>query len=151
MANPPIPNTNSQKQEKKGFALFKKRKDSEIGPSIPDILERTTTIDRRLRILEGRYNDLNRKTQLTDKSLLNERKRFTQETRTIDSDILELKREVNEIKNKLGIVINELTSCVRKDDLEALKKYIDLWDPMKFITRDQAEKIIKEIIKETAK
>ena len=59
------------KPAKKG-GLFSKKVEP-TGPSISDILEQINGLGRRLRLLESRYTDLNRKMQVTEKNMLNER------------------------------------------------------------------------------
>ncbi|MBW2966337.1 hypothetical protein KY342_04505, partial [Candidatus Woesearchaeota archaeon] len=51
-----------EKPEKKG--LFSKKK-QEIGLSSSDLLEQINSVGRRLRLIESRYTDLNRKAQVT--------------------------------------------------------------------------------------
>ena len=136
--------------EKKGFALFGKKKE-EAGPSVSEVLEQINGVARRLRILESRHTDLNRKAQVTEKNMLNERKRFTRELRANDSDILESKKMLNELKSKVDTIIADLKNFAAKDDIEALRKYIDMWEPVNFITRDEVEKIVKEAVEEKIK
>ena len=140
-----FPGAEMQKPEKKGFALFKK-KEAPAGPSISDVLEQIGTIDRRLRIIESRNTDLDRKVQVTDKNMLGVRKRFVREIKTIDSDILEIKRHINELKHQIDLIANELKTCARKEDLDALSKYIELWEPVNFVTREEVEKIVKDAL-----
>jgi hypothetical protein len=131
----------ASKPEKRG--LFSKKKE-EIGPSSSDLLEQLNSLGRRLRLIEGRYTDLNRKAQVTETNMLNERKRFITEIKTINSDIIELKKDMEGIKNKMDLVINELKNFAAKDELATLKKYIEFWEPVNFVTRNEVEKIIDE-------
>ena len=133
-----------KKPQKKGFVLFKKKEDPSSDADAPKMPDQINSLDRRLRILENRYTELNRKTQLIDKNRLNERKIITQEIRSINSDVLELKKEINGIKTKMDLIINELRSCSRKEEVDALRKYIELWEPINFITRNEVDKIIQE-------
>jgi len=142
-----LPEQQQPKQEKKGFGLFKK-KVAATGPNLSDVLEQTTTIDRRLRMLESRHNDLNKRIQLTDKNILNKNQLLTKETRAMDSDILDLKKQIHDLKNKMEIIISELKTCARKENLDTLRKYIDLWNPVNFVTKNEINKIIDEKLSE---
>ena len=137
----------AQQPEKKGFALFGRKKE-ETGPDISAVLEQVNTVARRLRIIESRYTDLNRKVQVTEKNMLGERKRLTRELKVDDSDILDLKRSVNELKSKVDVIASELKNFAVKEDVVSLKKYVDLWEPIEFVTREEVEKIVKETIEE---
>jgi len=130
------------KPAKKG-GFFSKKKE-EAGANISDILEQINSLGRRIRLLESRYTDMNRKSQVTEKNMLNERKRFITEIKTTNSDVVEIKKEIDGIKNKMDMIVNELRNFAARDELDTLKKYIDFWEPVNFVTRHEVEKIIEE-------
>jgi hypothetical protein len=76
--------------------------------------------------------------------MVNERKRFITEIKTINSDIIELKKEIEGIKNKMDLIVNELKNFASKDEFEVIKKYIEFWEPLNFVTRNEVGKIIEE-------
>lgn len=129
------------KPEKRGF--FAKKKE-ETGPNISDLLEQSNSLGRRLRLLESRYTDLNRKAQVTETNMLNVRKRFITETKIINSDIIEIKKETEGVKTKIDRIVSELKNFASRDEIDTLKKYIDFWEPVNFVTRNEVEKIIEE-------
>jgi uncharacterized coiled-coil protein SlyX len=134
--------TGEEKPEKKG-GLFSRKKE-ETGPTIPDLLDQINLLGRRLRLLESRSTDLNRRIQSSETSTLNERKRFITEIKTINSDIVELKKIIEEIRHKMDLVVNDLKNFASKDELAVIKKYIEFWEPLNFVTRNEVEKIIEE-------
>lgn len=107
-----------------------------------------SNLNQRLRILEERYTNLQRKTQVTDQNLLSNNRKFNQEIKTINSDINDIKASISEIDEKLKQIIKELQASARKEDMDVLNRYIDLWDPSNFITRAEVEKITKELKEE---
>ncbi len=137
------------KPAKKG-GLFSKKVEP-TGPNISDFLEQINSLGRRLRLLESRHTDLNRKMQVTESNMLNERKRFITEIKTVNSDIVEIKKDMEGVKNKMDLVINDLRNFAAKDELETLKKYIDFWEPVNFVTRNEVEKIIEEKLGKSTK
>jgi len=62
----------------------------------------------------------------------------------LTSDINELKKEVNEIKDKVLEIIKELQSGANKSDVDVLRKYIEMWEPMNFVTHNEVQEIIDE-------
>ncbi|MBW2965674.1 hypothetical protein KY342_01060, partial [Candidatus Woesearchaeota archaeon] len=94
--------------------------------------------------------DLNRKAQVTESNIVNERKRFITEIKTINSDIVELKKEIEGMKNKMDLIVNELQNFASKDEVDVMKKYIEFWEPVNFVTRNEVEKIIKEKLGENS-
>jgi hypothetical protein len=146
-----LPEQEAEKpSEKHGFSLFKKKEEPkpEEETQAPSAAQSINEIEARLKMVEERYNDLSRRTQFMDKTLLDERKRITKEIKLINSDILEIKREINNMTIKIELIITELKSCARKDELNTLSKYIDLWEPLNFATRKQVEDMINEKLAE---
>ena len=127
-------------QPKKG--LFKR----EAPPTDIRLNEDVSEISRRLRILEERYTNIRNRIQVMDQNMLLHNKKQTTDIKTIDSDISDLKKEINDINEKISLIVKELNDSAKKEDIEVLQKYINLWDPMNFVTRKEVEKLIKEII-----
>lgn len=100
-----------------------------------------------IKILEDRYSNLRKKTQLTDQSLLDAQREFEKERKIVNDELMEMKVELADIKNDLKTMNDELDGAARGGDVRVLEKYLDLWQPMHFITRKQAEKIINDEIK----
>ena len=53
---------------------------------------------------------------------------------------------MQELREKLMMVIRELQTVARKDEVKVLEKYINLWNPLKFVTQNEVEQIINEIL-----
>ncbi|MBU0756807.1 MAG: hypothetical protein KKF44_01970 [Nanoarchaeota archaeon] len=103
---------------------------------------------RRLRILEERYSNLRKKNQLSDQNMLEDTKRLSQEIAVIQSTVNDLKKEVIEVNTKIKLLTEEMSQSVRKADLDLLSKYLDLWQPMNFIRKEEAKRIVEDIIEE---
>lgn len=129
-------------QQKKGGMFSHKAPPPITSPPSSQINETV----RRMRILEERYTNLQTRFQLTEQNMLSRNKSFSTEFKTIISDIHELKREIEDMKNKMLMMIKELQSSARKDELKVLERYINMWEPVKFVTHDEIEDIVKEIL-----
>ena len=132
-------------KKKKGISLFGGKNAAPAGPSISDALEQINTVGTRLSLLEDRTTNLIRRTQITDTNLLNLRKRINDEIKTINSDIIELRRSVTELNNKVDLIIKELKTRAGKEDIEVVRKYVEMWEPLNFVTREEVEKLIRNI------
>jgi hypothetical protein len=42
------------------------------------------------------------------------------------------------------LIIKELRLTAGREELETLKKYVDLWSPMNFVTQRDVERIVEE-------
>ena len=47
-------------------------------------------------------------------------------------------------QEKIDLIIKELKLTAGKEELMTLKKYIDLWNPMNFVTQRDVERVIEE-------
>lgn len=104
-----------------------------------------------LRTLEDRYNNLMRKVQLTDQNMLSEHKRLNNELKLVDADLIDSKKELNELSYKFGLIIKELELTAKKQDVDLIKRYIELWQPMEFIRKKDAEKLVEDLLREKVK
>ena len=137
-----------EKPKKKGlFTIGGKKKPESQGPKITDVLTQISSVSRRLVTLEERHTNLDRKIQVTDKNMLSENKRTHEEIRLINSDILEIKKGLNELTEKVDLIINEIKTLASKEEFEVLKKYVEYWEPLNFVTRKEVEKLVNEKIK----
>lgn len=110
------------------------------GPSQQDILLLTT----RLRVAEERYSDLRRKLQLVEQNMIMYHKKSIADNKRTQSDMLEIKRTIRAMEDKIIMAIKELQLTARKEDVDIMRRYVEMWNPVKFATIDQVEKIVDE-------
>ncbi len=99
----------------------------------------------RMRILEERYNELNQKTELIEQNMLTKDKKLANEVKALKEDMGKLGTKIVAVEDKIITIINELKLLPRKEDVDVLKKYIDYWKPINFVTRDQLDKEIEKL------
>ena len=126
--------------QSKGTDRKKQAQDSSV-----DLVQQVNMANSRLRILEDRLNNLNRKIEINENNDLQTKKRINLDIKTTNSDLVELKRELEQIKEKLEVITRELPNFASRDEVMVLKKYIDLWEPLNFVTRAELEKMLKEL------
>ena len=99
---------------------------------------------RKIRINEERALALRKKIQVIEHNMLITQKRFLSEVKFINEEISDMKREFDDIKNKLLEFARELQRSAKKDELMVLEKYINMWEPINFVTRNELQKILDE-------
>ncbi len=124
---------------KKG--MFQKKQPE--GQNMSEFINQINNLNERLRILEERYTNLDRKFEVIESNMLDEQRRVDREIKTINSEIIELKTTMDEFKDKINLIINELSTFASKEQIDVLKKYIDLWDPVRFATKKELEMALK--------
>jgi hypothetical protein len=106
--------------------------------------EQVNLMSARMRVGEERYSELRKNSLVVEQNMLTNHKKAMNEIKSLQSDISELKRSITAIEDKIITIIKELRLTARKEDIDVMKRYLDLWDPVKFITNDQVEKIVDE-------
>ena len=98
----------------------------------------------RLRMNEERYAELRKKVVLLEQNMLSSQKKFFGELKLVLSDITELKRGTALMQDRMITLLKELNLLARKEDVDVLKKYLDYWEPVKFVTAEHVERIVDE-------
>ena len=101
----------------------------------------------RLRTLESKYTTITEKTLMINKNMIDEYKTLSRHIKLIESDMKDIKLEIAKLKEIIKDIAKELDGYARKENVKVLEKYINLIDPLKFITEDDVKRIAKEVIK----
>ena len=121
-------------------------KQQEAAPDFSGVTSDISTLGRRLRLLEEGFTNIRRFFQVTEENVIAKNKHFSAEIKTLASDVMEIRKEIQELREKLFLVIRELQTTARKEEVKALEKYINLWNPIKFVTQNEVESIISEVL-----
>lgn len=130
-----------------GGAFFGKHEESQSF-KITDLSNQINNLSRRLKMLEERYTNMRNNMQLTDQNMLDFNKEVNRTMKVVHSDLLDFKREFEDLKEKVKLIVKELKDTAKSEDVELLEKYINIWEPMNFVTRKEIEKIIEDKIEE---
>lgn len=99
---------------------------------------------RRVRVLEERYSSIRKNIQVNEQNMLSINRKLMTEAKTINMDLGELKQNMHEMKEEMLLVIKELKETVKKEEVQVLEKYINLWEPLNFVTHAELEKALKK-------
>lgn len=110
--------------------------------------EITTNIEeiiRRLKILEERYSNIRKKIEFTEQTIIKDTKVIYDQLTLLENNITEINSEFSDITDKMNKMIEEINQTVKKSEFNVLAKYFEFWQPMEFLTRVEAEKLINEL------
>jgi len=105
----------------------------------------------RIRSLEGKYNLLRDRMLLINNNMIEQYKKSIAETRNINDDIKEIKSDIFKIKEIIKHLVEEFDLFARKEDIKFLEKYINLWNPIKFVTSEELKNALEEHTKNKIK
>ena len=106
------------------------------------------SLNRRLRVLEERHSQIQRKTEVIEDNMISNHKGVSEGIKKINSDIKEMKKDFEDIKDNMIGLIKEVGSRAKKEDVDVIQKYLDLWNPVNFVTNRELDKAVKRIISE---
>ena len=129
------------KEDKKMQKPPQQPKQQEIPTQVSNQIDE---ILRRIRMLEERYSGLRKKTQFTEQNMLKDTKDLFEEIKVVQDTITEVKSDLAEMDEKLLKLNEEVKGTVKKTEFNVLSKYVEFWQPLNFLTREDAEKLIKE-------
>lgn len=124
------------------------------GPSMQDIKginDQLSNITRRLKLLEERITSIRSKTVMLEENIMNEKRHVDKNNKELGQQIKENKLTVSEVKDDVVLIIKELQTLAKKDKVQTLSKYIELWSPINYVSQNEVEKLIKDRVEETLK
>ncbi|MBT4935244.1 hypothetical protein HOL21_04700 [Candidatus Woesearchaeota archaeon] len=92
--------------------------------------------------LEGKVNNLLRELDVLKNDFVRKNLSLTKELKVLSDDVLEFKRSQDQSLQKMDIIIKELKMTAGYEEVQVLKKYVDLWSPMNFVTQRDLERAI---------
>jgi predicted nucleic acid-binding protein len=113
-----------------------------------ELSKKINSLASNLKMIEERFSTLKNKSQVSEKEIIEIEKDFESDMRIITDDVVEVKRQVRDISDKLRLMSQEIKNLAGKDDLKIIERYVDMWQPMDFVTRKELERMIEEKLKE---
>jgi len=98
----------------------------------------------RARILESKFGNLREKTLIVNQNMIQSYKNLSTEIKLLNEDIRELKTDMFELKENMQKIVQELRFFVGKNEFKVLEKYINMWNPLNFVTQKEVEELIKK-------
>ena len=98
--------------------------------------------------LEGKVNNLLREVELLKNDFLKRNNQMSKDLKMLSSDLMELKHEQEKTLQKMDLIIRELKKTAGIEEVQTLKKYLDFWNPMHFVTQRDLERAIEAKIDE---
>ncbi len=108
------------------------------------VMKGISDLQRRLRILEERYTTLRRKGQLIDENFLDTERDLHKKIKKLDEEHTEVRRMLVDLDDKLDRFLEQAKKAASREDVLILKKYLDMWNPVQYLTRDEARRLLKQ-------
>ena len=100
-------------------------------------------LNARIRVLENKYSLFGERLLVINQNMIEEYKKLMRDIKAIEDELKEIKKDVFNVKEIISGLTKELKLFARKDSLQVLEKYINLWNPMNFITEKDVVNLIQ--------
>lgn len=98
--------------------------------------------------LESKVNNLLREVDILKNDFINRANKLNKDFKTLSDDLMEVRHEQEKINQKMVLIINELKQTAGKEEVDTLKRYLEYWNPLNFVTQKDLEKAIESKIAE---
>lgn len=105
-------------------------------------------IERRLRSLEEKYANLERRSQVTEENMLSSSRKVKSEIKLMAGEMSEMKAQAAENSEKVKALITELDGFARVEDVDVIRKYLNLLEPLGFVTQNEVERVVRQAVEE---
>jgi len=112
------------------------------------LLNQISRLNRRLRLIEEQISTLREHTNLVENNITQKDKNTTEELNNFSEELHDFHNEINEVKQTMDQFINKLDRFASKEEVKVLKRYLDIWNPMNFLTKEEVEEIISKKLEE---
>lgn len=109
------------------------------------------TVVERQKELESSTDLISEKLELLDHNTILNFKKIFSEIKSLRDDLRETKQEIANIREFNIKMVKQIKLMSSKDEVMKLEKYIDLWNPMDFISREEFMQSKKQIFKDLLK
>lgn len=95
-----------------------------------------------IKSLESKVNNLTREMDLLKNNAIKKTEDMRKDLKLMNNELMELRGEQQKSIEKMDLIIKELKQTAGIEEVMVLKKYIDLWNPMNFVTQRDLDRTI---------
>lgn len=121
-------------------------KDVPAPPPQEGPVNRVNELSARLRIAEQRFSDLRQKVMFVEQNMISNHRHLADQLKSVQDEVNSVKRSVQDVKDNILKIVKELRHAARKEDIDVVKRYVEMWDPVKFVTFDQVQRMIDDAL-----
>ena len=93
--------------------------------------------------LESKVNNLIRESNTIKNDFIRKTNELKKSSKTLNEDLLEFKHQHEKTLEKIDLIIKELKQTAGIEEVKTLKKYMELWNPLNFVTQRDVERILE--------
>jgi hypothetical protein len=101
--------------------------------------------------LESKVNNLLREVDVLKNDFIKRANQLNKDFKTISDDVMEARHEQEKMNQKMTLIINELKQTAGQEEVLTLKRYVEFWNPLNFVTQRDLEKAVERKVDELSR
>ena len=101
--------------------------------------------------LEGKVNNLLREVDMIKNDFIKRTNDLKKDMKNTSADLLEFRHDHEKTIQKMDLIVKELKQTAGVEEVKTLKKYLELWSPMNFVTQKDLERMVENKLKKPEK
>jgi len=130
------------------FMAGKKDAQDKAAESASTAYHSVAELERRLRTLEERYSTLDRRSQVTEENMLNSDRKIKAEIKMINEELPDINSRIEDVTDKIKALVRELQDFAKVEDVEVIRKYLNLIEPLGFVTQNEVERLVSQAVRD---
>ena len=112
--------------------------------------EQVNSVLGRVRDLERRFSDTQELLKFHEEESRKNFNRVWARLKYFGDRLTSVTHSLAELEEQSHLIVSELRLTAKKEDFEVMKRFIEYIKPVKFVTVDQVERIVKDILEENS-
>jgi len=96
-----------------------------------------------IKALESKVNNLLREVDLLKNDFITKNNQLRKDFKTMNEDMLDTKHKQERTLQKMDLIVKELKKTAGIEEVTTLKKYMEFWNPMTFVTQKDLDREIE--------
>ncbi len=147
MQSTPTQKSTPQPQQKP-VRQQKQDKTSTLENRVTLVMQQLRELTRRIRTLEEQMSLTRKKLDVFNQNMLNTFQKDKEMIERQRTEIRQFQKDILELQDMMRKLVKDINSFAKREELLKLEKYVDFWHPIKFVTYDGLEKLVKKKVNE---
>ena len=115
-----------------------------------DVVAQRNNLNGRIRSFERSISDLRDLLKFQEDRINKVAKEVQKRQKDVETTNHDIIDRLDKLQTELSLVVRELPLTAKKEDVEILRRIVEIIKPTRFITQERAEELIHEILEEVS-
>ncbi len=135
-----------QPYQQQATGLFQQGPSREVLALQSEVRKQVSGVSARMKLVENHIDTLRSHIDLLDNSLIEKHKTVVQEVRSVEDSVRGLRADIDMVKDLTERIAKRLEELASREQVKILERYVSLWQPLNFVTRQEVETVVRNIM-----